>query len=288
MYSLIDGRAIAKQIYSEIESDIAELRTKHQIVPGLAAVLVGDNPASKMYVASKAKMCGKLGMHSEVITLPAETTETELLSLIDRLNADVKIHGILVQLPLPKQIDSNRVVLHTHPSKDVDGLHPMNAGLLCTDHPAFIPCTPFGICEMLMRSNVPTKGREVVIVGRSNLVGRPLSILLSSKAPYGDATVTVCHSRSDRLPEITRRADILVVAIGQRNFLTAGMVKPGAVVIDVGSHPATETEPAGGDVDFANVAPLTSQITPVPGGVGPMTIAMLMRNTANAALMTVR
>jgi methylenetetrahydrofolate dehydrogenase (NADP+)/methenyltetrahydrofolate cyclohydrolase len=288
MTALIDGKAIAKAIYSEIEQDIKRLQDNHGIVPGLAAVLVGDNPASRMYVNSKAKMCGKLGMYSEVITRPAETTEEELLALIDQLNASEKIHGILVQLPLPGHINPDRIVQRTDPSKDVDGLHPYNVGLLCTGQPAFIPCTPYGICEMLVRSQVKVSGREVVIVGRSNLVGRPLSVLLSAKGPYGDATVTVCHSRSANLTAICRRADILVVAIGQRRFVTQDMVKPGAVVIDVGSHPATETDAACGDVDFQNVAPLTSQITPVPGGVGPMTIAMLMRNTANAALRKVR
>ncbi len=285
MYQLIDGRAISRQIQDEIQAEIAKLREQSGMVPGLAVVLVGDDPASKTYVSSKSKTSLKLGMHSVQETLPATISEAELLAIVDRLNADPAIHGILVQLPLPSHISSEHVVNRIHPTKDVDGLHPFNAGLLCAGRPSFVPCTPLGICELLARSNVQIRGKHVVILGRSNLVGRPLSVLMSSKHRFGDATVTVCHSRSENLKEICRAADILVVAIGQRKFVTKDFVKPGAVVIDVGIHPAQEAGgKMAGDVDFDSVAPLASLITPVPGGVGPMTIAMLMRNTLDAAL----
>ncbi|MBU0508475.1 bifunctional 5,10-methylene-tetrahydrofolate dehydrogenase/5,10-methylene-tetrahydrofolate cyclohydrolase [bacterium] len=284
MAELIDGRAIAGIIRGEIENDIRLLHEQRGAFPGLAVVLVGDNPASKMYVSAKAKMCEKLGIRSTVETMRAESNEQDLLRFIDRLNQDPSIHGILVQLPLPPQINSQEVIRRIDPQKDVDGLHPHNVGLLCTGQPHFIPCTPYGICELLIRSGVAITGREVVVLGRSNLVGRPLSILLSSKGRYGNATVTVCHSRSANLPEICRRADTLVVAIGRRKFVTGDMVKPGAVVIDVGSHPPSNAlEKTCGDVDFESASPVASKITPVPGGVGPMTIAMLMRNATDAA-----
>lgn len=285
MHNLIDGRAISRQIQDEIQEEITRLREKAGVVPGLAVVLVGDDPASKTYVSSKSKTSQKLGMHSVQETLPAAISEAQLLSIIDHLNADTAIHGILVQLPLPPHISAEVVVNRIHPAKDVDGLHPYNAGLLCVGRPSFVPCTPLGICELLVRSNVQIHGKHVVILGRSNLVGRPLSVLMSSKHRFGDATVTVCHSRSEHLKEVCRAADILVVAIGQRKFVTKDFVKPGAVVIDVGIHPAQEEgRKMAGDVDFDDVAPVASLITPVPGGVGPMTIAMLMRNTLDAAL----
>ena len=285
MYQLIDGRAISKQIQAEIEQEIIRLRERTGMAPGLAVILVGDDPASKTYVSSKSKTSAKLGMHSIQETLPASVSQAELLNLIDRLNNDPAIHGILVQLPLPTHIQAEAVINEIDPRKDVDGLHPFNVGLLCAGMPSFIPCTPLGVCELLSRSGVEIKGKHVVILGRSNLVGRPLSVLMSSKHRFGDATVTVCHSQSSHLQEICKQADILIVAIGQRKFVNRNFVKPGAVVIDVGIHPATE--PNGkmcGDVDFDDVAPVTSQITPVPGGVGPMTIAMLMRNTLDSAI----
>ena len=284
MAALIDGKTIGKQIQNEVEADVQRLKTERGLVPGLAVVLVGEDPASKLYTGMKAKTCARLGMHSVLQTHPADIAQTELLAIIDRLNADPAIHGILVQLPLPRHIDSHAILHRIDPRKDVDGLHPFNVGLLCSGEPRVIPCTPYGICELLVRSEVTIAGSEVVILGRSNLVGRPLSVLLSSKGRFGDATVTVCHSRSRNLPAVCRRADILVVAIGQREFVTADMVQPGAVVIDVGTHPARdESEKMAGDVHFAGVSEVASQITPVPGGVGPMTIAMLMRNTADAA-----
>lgn len=284
MSKLIDGKSVAAQIQSEVQAGVDELRDEHGIIPGLAVVLVGDDPASRTYVSMKAKTCVKLGMHSLNEHLPADTSESVLLAHIDRLNLDPSIHGILVQLPLPARISAHRVTDRIDPLKDVDGLHPENAGLLCLGRPRFIPCTPLGICELLVRSNVPIKGRHVVIVGRSNLVGRPLSILMSLRHEFGDATVTVCHSASQDLAAVTRLADILVVAIGRREYIRGNMVKPGAVVIDVGTNPAPE---AGGklrgDVAFDEVSAVASRITPVPGGVGPMTIAMLMRNTLHAA-----
>jgi len=282
---IIDGRAISKEIQSEVQRDVEKLRAEKGVVPGLTVVLVGDDPASHVYVNNKAKTCARLGMRSAVEKLPATTTQAELLDLVARLNRDPAVHGILVQLPLPKQINPQVIINSLDPAKDVDGLHPFNVGLLCAGHPRFIPCTPYGICELLTRSAVQIPGSDVVVLGRSNLVGRPLSVLLSSKGRFGDATVTVCHSRSAHLAEVCKRADILVVAIGQREFVTADMVKPGAVVIDVGTHPArNENEKMTGDVKFAEVSPIASMITPVPGGVGPMTIAMLMRNAVDAAV----
>jgi methylenetetrahydrofolate dehydrogenase (NADP+) / methenyltetrahydrofolate cyclohydrolase len=287
--TIIDGRLISKEIQEEVRQDVERLVASKGVTPGLAVVLVGDNPASKLYVGMKAKTCVKLGMKSVEETLPASATEAELLALVDRLNKDNSIHGILVQLPLPSHIDSQKIINALDPRKDVDGLHPFNAGLLCAGHPRFIPCTPYGVCELLVRYKVALSGSEVVVLGRSNLVGRPLSVLLSSKGRYGDATVTVCHSRSRDLPQICRRADVLVVAIGQREFVSVDMVKPGAVVIDVGTHPPRdETEKLRGDVQYEAVSAVASMITPVPGGVGPMTIAMLMRNSADAAIMLAR
>lgn len=289
MSELIDGRKIAKQIYEEIKKDLAFLKERHHLVPGLTVILVGDDPASAVYVKSKAKKCGELGIQSETRRLSAETSEEELLSVIDDLNGDPSVHGILVQLPLPPQIDEARIIQRLDPSKDVDGLHPFSVGLLCFGSPRFIPCTPYGILELLDRSGVHVPGKEVVIVGRSKLVGRPLSLLLSLKNDKADGTVTLCHSRTENLASVCRRADILVAALGRRNSITAKMVKPGAVVIDVGIHRLSSEEGGGlcGDVDFPAVSEIASKITPVPGGVGPMTIAMLMRNTVNSALYSV-
>lgn len=286
MAILIDGRVISREIQNEVQRDVERLKAEKGVTPGLAVVLVGENPASKLYVGMKAKTCVKLGMHSVVEELPASTAESELLGLVNRLNNDPSIHGILVQIPLPSHIDSQRILNSLDPAKDVDGLHPFNAGLLCAGSPRFIPCTPYGVCELLIRSGVQIAGRQVVVLGRSNLVGRPISILLSSKGRFGDATVTICHSRSKDLAGVCARADILIVAIGQREFVSPDMVKPGAVVIDVGTHPPrNDSEKLRGDVQFEAVSQIASMITPVPGGVGPMTIAMLMRNAADAAIM---
>jgi methylenetetrahydrofolate dehydrogenase (NADP+)/methenyltetrahydrofolate cyclohydrolase len=251
-------------------------------------VLVGEDAASQVYVRSKGKACAEAGMHSETVRLPAETTEADLLAVIDRLNADPAIHGMLVQLPLPKQIRSDTVLRRIDPSKDVDGFHPVNVGKLVLGDPtAFRPATPYGVQEMLIRSGIDTKGARAVILGRSTIVGRPMANLLLQDGPGGNATVTVCHSRSRNLAEITREADILIVAIGKPEFVTADMVRPGAVVIDVGINRVDDPSNArgyrlAGDVAFAPVAEIASAITPVPGGVGPMTIAMLLRNTLQA------
>lgn len=285
---VLDGKALARQIRDEVAIEARELIARG-ITPGLAVVLVGEDPASQVYVRSKGKACEEAGMHSETIRLPAETGEAELLAVIDRLNADPKIHGMLVQLPLPKQINSERVLRRIHPDKDVDGFHPVNVGKLVIGDPtAFKPATPYGVQEMLIRSGIETKGANAVVVGRSNIVGRPMANLLLQDAPGGNATVTVCHSRSRDLPAITRGADLLIVAIGRANFVTADMVQPGAVVIDVGINRVDDpSHPKGyrivGDVDYHPTAEVASAITPVPGGVGQMTIAMLLKNTIQAA-----
>jgi methylenetetrahydrofolate dehydrogenase (NADP+)/methenyltetrahydrofolate cyclohydrolase len=285
---ILDGAAIAREIRAEIARDVAELKAQG-VTPGLAVVIVGDDPASQVYVKSKGEACREAGMHSETIRLPAETTQAELLATVDGLNADPRIHGFLIQLPLPKQIDSERVLHRVAPQKDVDGFHPMNVGKLAVGDPtAFRPATPYGVQQMLIRSGVETKGAHAVIVGRSNIVGKPMANLLLQDGPGGNATVTVCHSRSKDLPAITRQADILVVAIGKPRFVTADMVRPGAVVVDVGiNRVADAASPKGyaivGDVDYGPVCEVASAITPVPGGVGKMTIAMLLSNTLQAA-----
>ncbi len=285
---LIDGNAIARDMRRELAGEIQALKGKG-VVPGLAAVLVGDHPASATYVRMKGKACDEAGLYHDTITLPAETSETELLALIDRLNADPRIHGILVQLPLPKQISTNRVLLHVDPRKDVDGFHPVNVGKVSTSDPTgFRPATPYGVQQLLLRTQVETKGAHAVIVGRSNIVGRPMAALLLQDGPGGNATVTVCHSRTRSIPEITKQADILIVAIGKPEFVTGDMVRPGAVVIDVGvnrvSDPSTKTGyRLVGDVKFSEASQVAGAITPVPGGVGPMTITMLLYNTVQAA-----
>jgi methylenetetrahydrofolate dehydrogenase (NADP+)/methenyltetrahydrofolate cyclohydrolase len=256
--------------------------------PGLAAVLVGEDPASAVYVRSKGKACEEAGMHSVTLRLPATTSEAELLETVDRLNADLQIHGILVQLPLPKHINSERVLRRIDPAKDVDGFHPINVGkLVVGDQSAFRPATPYGVQQMLIRSGIETRGAHAVIVGRSNIVGRPMANLLIQQGPGGDATVTVCHSKTRDLPAVTRSADILIAAIGKPEFVTADMVRPGAVVIDVGINRVDDpSNPRGyrlaGDVAYGPVSQIASAITPVPGGVGPMTIAMLLQNTLQA------
>jgi len=286
--TLIDGVAIATTIRGEVAAKVAELR-RAGIVPGLAVVLVGDNPASQIYVRSKGKACLEAGMHSETIVLPLDTSEATLLATIDRLNADPAIHGILVQLPVPPHIDTDKVLRRLDPAKDVDGFHPMNVGKLVLGDPtAFKPATPAGIQQMLIRSGIETRGAHAVIVGRSTIVGRPMANLLIQSGPGGDATVTIAHSRSRDLPAICREADILVVAIGRAEFIGADAVKPGAAVVDVGINRVDDaSRPKGyrvvGDVAFDAVREVAGAITPVPGGVGPMTIAMLLANTLQAA-----
>jgi len=284
---IIDGVALGQAIRQEVAEEAARFRSRG-ITPGLAVVLVGDNPASKAYVGSKDKACQEAGMHSVKITRPAEIPEAELLGIVDQLNDDPQIHGILVQLPLPKHINSEKVLHRINPAKDVDGFHPVNVGKLVIGDPTGLkPCTPWGVIQMLLRSGIETKGAHAVIVGRSNIVGRPMANLLIQQGPGGDATVTVCHSRTRDLPAVTRQADILIAAIGKAEFVTADMVRPGAVVIDVGINRVDDaSRPKGyrltGDVAYQPVAALASAITPVPGGVGPMTIAMLLANTMQA------
>jgi methylenetetrahydrofolate dehydrogenase (NADP+) / methenyltetrahydrofolate cyclohydrolase len=282
MAELIDGKKVSQHIREEVAREIEKLKNETGTTPGLAAVLVGDNPASEIYVRNKRKACEQVGIYSEEYKLSKETTQDELLSLIDKLNNDKKIHGILVQLPLPEQIDSTKILRSVSPSKDVDGFHPENVGLLVEGNPRFISCTPNGIMKMLDFYNIEIKGKEAVVVGRSNIVGKPTAILLLHR----HATVTICHSRTTRLDEVARRADILVAAIGRPNFITEDMVKEGAVVIDVGIN-RNEDGKLIGDVDFEKVKGKASYITPVPGGVGPMTIAMLLWNTLESAKMLV-
>jgi methylenetetrahydrofolate dehydrogenase (NADP+) / methenyltetrahydrofolate cyclohydrolase len=285
---LIDGVAIARDVREDVAREAAILIARG-VKPGLAVVLVGDDPASAVYVRSKGKATEEAGMHGETIKLSADTTQAELLTLVERLNADPAIHGILIQSPLPKHIDYQAVIARMRPEKDVDGFHPVNAGkLLIGDKSGFAPCTPAGVMELLRRSNVEVKGAECVIIGRSTIVGRPMAALMIQD----DATVTVCHSKTRDLASHTRRADILVVAAGKPKFVTGDMVRPGAVVIDVGINRVADSRAKQGyvlvgDVDFPSTAEVASLITPVPGGVGPMTIAMLLKNTVRAAGMTV-
>lgn len=284
---IIDGKAIAAAIREEIRTDVEKL-SRAGVVPGLATVLVGDNPASATYVRAKQRACEKAGIASRDIRLPQTVSEAELLQTVTGLNADEAVDGILVQLPLPQQIDDRRVIMSIDPGKDVDGFHPVNLGRLLAGEDAFFPCTPYGILVMLERSGIDVEGRHVVVVGRSNIVGKPLAALLMQKRSGANATVTVCHSRTADLAAHTRRADILVVAAGRRGMITADMVGEGAVVVDVGINRLEDpTAKRGyrlvGDVAFDATAARASHITPVPGGVGPMTIAMLLQNTVRAA-----
>lgn len=271
-YQIIDGKAISRQIKEECRIRAEEYREKG-IEITLAVVQVGSDPASGVYVRNKKRACEECGIHSLSYELPEETGEEELLALIEKLNADDEVNGILVQLPLPEQIDEKKVIQAIDPKKDVDGFHPMNAGALCTGEKGFVSCTPAGIIQLLKRSGIAIAGKECVVIGRSNIVGKPAALLLLAE----NGTVTVCHSKTADLKEVTRRADILVVAVGKPRFITAEYVKEGAVVIDVGIH-RNENGKLCGDVDFDSVAPKCSAVTPVPGGVGPMTIAMLMSN----------
>jgi methylenetetrahydrofolate dehydrogenase (NADP+)/methenyltetrahydrofolate cyclohydrolase len=285
---LIDGTALALKVRGDVAADVSRLRERG-IVPGLTVVLVGDDAASAVYVGAKEKASREAGMAGETIRLPATTSQAELLDLVDRLNGDSAVHGILVQMPLPKQIDPEAVIHRIRADKDVDGFHPVNVGkLLIGDATGFAPCTPAGVQRMLVEYGVETRGADCVIVGRSTIVGKPMAALLLQAGPGGDATVTVCHSRTRELAAHTRRADILIAAVGRPSTITADMVRPGAVVIDVGvNRIADPSRKSGtrlvGDVDFDEVRKVASLITPVPGGVGPMTIAMLLANTARAA-----
>jgi methylenetetrahydrofolate dehydrogenase (NADP+)/methenyltetrahydrofolate cyclohydrolase len=286
--TLIDGAAIGRLVRADVARDVARLKT-FGVVPGLTVVLVGEDPASAVYVRSKGKACEEAGMRGETIRLPADASEAELLDVVERLNADDSVHGILVQMPLPRHMSADKVIRRIRPEKDVDGFHPVNVGKLSIgERDGFVPCTPAGAIELLVRSGVDTRGKDAVIVGRSNIVGKPMAALLMQDAPGGNATVTICHSRTGDLASHTRRADILVAAIGKPEMITGDMIKPGAVVIDVGINrvndaSATKGYRIVGDVHFASAREVASMITPVPGGVGPMTIAMLMQNTVRAA-----
>jgi methylenetetrahydrofolate dehydrogenase (NADP+)/methenyltetrahydrofolate cyclohydrolase len=280
--TLLDGKRLAQAMQAEIAGEVEKLLQARGVRPGLAAVLVGDNPASQIYVRNKRRACAQAGIDSWLHELPRETTQAQLLDRVARLNADPAVHGILVQLPLPPQIEEAAIVRAVSPAKDVDGFSPENLGLLATGHPRYLPCTPSGVQQLLLRNGVNLDGAHVVIVGRSNIVGKPLALILMQKAAGANATVTVCHSRSRNLAGLTRLADVVVVAIGQARFLKADMVRPGAVVIDVGMNRLPDGTLAG-DVDFDGVRQVASAITPVPGGVGPMTITMLLANTLRAA-----
>jgi len=284
---IISGSEIAKQIRAEIKEEVTELREKHNVVPGLVTVLVGEDPGSQVYVGQKEKTSNNLGLYSERYDLPADTKQDDLMTLIDKLNNDPKIHGILVQLPLPNHLNETEVLYAINPKKDVDGFHPVNVGKLMIGEPDYLPCTPHGIQQLLIRSGVKTEGAEVVVVGRSNIVGKPIANILLQKAEGANATVTVCHTRTKDIAFHTRRADILIVAAGKPKAITADMVKEGAVVIDVGVNEIGRTESGkrilAGDVDYDSVVEKAGAITPVPGGVGPMTITMLMLNTLRAA-----
>jgi methylenetetrahydrofolate dehydrogenase (NADP+) / methenyltetrahydrofolate cyclohydrolase len=284
---VLDGAPIADAIRAEVAEQVKRHRERGR-QPGLAVVIVGENPASQVYVKAKGKACELAGMHSETVRLAQESSEAELLAVVDRLNADPRIHGFLVQLPLPPHINGERVLNRVNPAKDVDGFHPVNVGKLVIGDPtALRPATPFGVQQMLLRSGIETKGANAVIVGRSNIVGKPMANLLIQPGKGGDATVTVCHSKSKDLPAVCRGADLLIVAMGKPEFVTADMVRPGAVVIDVGINRVDDATQAKGyrivgDVAYGPVAEVASAITPVPGGVGRMTIAMLLQNTLQA------
>ena len=277
MAMIIDGKRIAQETRSEIAAEVEEQK-KHGVTPGLAVVIVGENPASQVYVRNKHKACGEVGMYSEVIALPEETTEEELLEKIGALNADDAIDGILVQLPLPRHISEMRILNAIRPDKDVDAFHPVNTGKIMIGNPDFLPCTPAGVMVMLRKSGIEIAGKHCVVVGRSNIVGKPMAMLLLA----ADGTVTVCHSKTRDLAAFTRSADILVAAVGRADFITGDMIKEGAVVIDVGMNRRADGKLTG-DVDFASASEKASYITPVPGGVGPMTITMLLQNTLTAS-----
>ena len=283
MATIIDGKKTSADIKAEIANETAEFIKSTGVTPGLAVVIVGNDPASEVYVRNKCKACEAVGFHSEKYELSGDSTEEELIALIDKLNDDKNIHGILVQLPLPKAMDVEKVLLRIKPEKDVDAFHPYNTGKIMQGKYDFLPCTPAGVMELLARYNVEIKGKDCVVVGRSDIVGKPMAMLLLHK----DGTVTICHSKTKDLAEVCRRADIIIAAVGRANFVTADMVKEGAVVIDVGINRLPDGKLCG-DVAFDEVEKKASAITPVPGGVGPMTIAMLMRNTLTAAQKSVK
>ena len=278
MANILNGKEVAERIKEELKDKVSELKNQG-IFPSLAVIIVGDDPASRIYVDNKKKACEKLGIVSEEYALPDKTSEAELIELIERLNKDETVSGILVQLPVPEHINKNRVIETINPKKDVDAFHPVNVGKIMTGEYDFVPCTPAGIMELIKESGISPNGKECVVVGRSNIVGKPMAMLLL----HENGTVTVCHSRTKNLSEKTKNADILVVAVGKPNFVTADMVKEGAVVIDVGIN-RLEDKKLVGDVDFDGAKDVAFAITPVPGGVGPMTVAMLMKNTVKAAL----
>jgi methylenetetrahydrofolate dehydrogenase (NADP+)/methenyltetrahydrofolate cyclohydrolase len=284
---IIDGKQIAADMRAELKAEVAKLKTQN-IIPGLGVILVGEDPASQSYVTAKERACDDMGIYSDDNRLPADTSQAELMALVEKMNNDKKINGILVQLPLPKGLNESEVLLKIDPAKDVDGFHPMNVGKMVVGEQAFLPCTPHGIIQLLVRSGVKIEGAEVVIVGRSNIVGKPLMNMLVQKKPMANATVTVCHTRTKDLSYHTKRADIVIAAAGRPNTVTADMVKDGVVVIDVGVNRIEDaTKKKGyrlvGDVDFEAVREKASLITPVPGGVGPMTITMLLYNTVESA-----
>ena len=284
---IISGTEVAKAIREELKTEVAELKEKHDVVPGLVTILVGEDPASQSYVSAKNKTAHALGIHSEQVTLPADTSEQDLLAMVEKYNKDKNIHGILVQLPLPKHINETNVLYAIDPAKDVDGFHPVNVGKMVLGEECFLPCTPHGILELLTRSGVETSGAEVVVIGRSNIVGKPIANLMLQKRKGGNATITLCHTRTKDMAAHCKRADIIIAAVGVPKMVTADMVKDGVVVIDVGVNRIGKTADGkailAGDVDFDAVKEKASYITPVPGGVGPMTITMLMKNTVQAA-----
>lgn len=285
---ILDGKAIAQEFRAELKAKTAELK-KQGIVPGLGVLLVGDDPASRSYVTAKEKACEETGLYSREVKLPASASHAEILQIVENFNTDDQIDGILVQLPLPDSSMEQSVIEAINPDKDVDGFHPVNVGRMMLGLPAFLPCTPHGVLQILKRSGIKTSGAHVVVIGRSNIVGRPLVNLLSQKSELGDATVTMCHTRTKNMKELTLQADIIVAAVGRPNTVTADMVKPGAVVIDVGVNRIEDAAKKNGfrlagDVDFSAVAEKASAITPVPGGVGPMTITMLLANTVESAV----
>jgi len=292
MAKILDGTGLSQVIRGEVASGVVEMQQKHGVTPGLAAVLVGDDPASAIYVRNKHRACEEAGMFSQVFALPSATTESEMLKLVAEINLDPRFHGVLIQLPLPSHINENTIMQALNPAKDIDGLHPYNVGLLAQGRPDFVPGTPAGIQQLLLRNGYDPSGQNVVICGRSNIVGKPLAILLMQRQAGANATVTVCHTKTRDLKGVTRQADILVSAVGQAKFITADMVKEGAVVIDTGINRVPDaTRKSGtrlvGDVDFEAVSEKAEAITPVPGGVGPMTIAMLLVNTLTASRISI-
>ena len=293
MANILDGTALSKEIRSEVAESTLNLKTLHNLTPGLAAVLVGDDPASAVYVRNKGRACDEVGIFSEVFRLPKDTTQESVLDLVEDLNRDDRFHGILVQLPLPEQIDETTIIEHIAPSKDVDGIHPFNLGKLTQGIPEFIPGTPAGVQQLLVRNGYDPAGKHVVICGRSNIVGKPLATLLTQRSDGSNATVTVCHTRTNNITDFTKRADIVVAAIGRPKAITADMLKPGCIVIDVGINRVEDASRKSGyrligDVDYENILPICEAITPVPGGVGPMTIAMLLVNTVKAAKKSIK